>query len=65
MKNADKLPLISEINMNHFHDISLEILKNYNFSNESNISELADLYSDKYIEVYNNLVKKYYSEKII
>lgn len=63
MKKVDKLPLITEININNFHDITLEILKKYNFSNESDITKLADVYSDKYIEIYNYLVRKYYLEK--
>lgn len=63
MKKVDKLPILKELNKDLIHHLTLEILKTYDFSNEPDILKVADTYSNKYIEVYNYLLKKYYVEK--
>lgn len=62
MIKTGELPKIDEIRKENFHELTVKILEKYAFNDVANITELADEYSNAYIEVYNFLVKKYYEE---
>lgn len=45
-------------NRNELHEITLKILDKYNLDNSTNVTALAEQYSEKYFEVYNYLESK-------
>lgn len=55
ISRIDRIPGISP-----FHEITVEILRNYNFS--GTVAKIAQDYWDSYISVYNGLIDK--TEKV-